>query len=126
MADKYSWIVFKHTSIGAQDNKTHSFMQFKSKILSNQKADRYFYETMMIFSAKVLQTAFDKSDIAKLEEEINRLFRSNAFNISSRTQHEEARKRKYKCLQEAGPSEKGDELLKRMENRLKVPKENNR
>jgi len=57
-------------------------MQFKSKILSNQKADRYFYETMMIFSAKVLQTAFDKSDIPKLEEEINRLFRSNAFNIS--------------------------------------------
>jgi hypothetical protein len=37
---------------------------------------------MMIFAAKVLQTAFDKQDIPKLEEEINRLFRSNAFNIS--------------------------------------------
>lgn len=57
-------------------------MQFKSKILSNQKSDQYFYETMMIFSAKVLQGAFEKSDIPKLEEEINRLFRSNAFNIS--------------------------------------------
>ena len=48
-----------------------SFMQFKSKILSNQKSDQYFYETMMIFSAKVLQGAFEKSDIPKLEEEIN-------------------------------------------------------
>ena len=73
-------------------------MQFKSKILTNQKQDRYFYETMMIFSAKVLQTAFDKSDISKLEEEINRLFRSNAFNISQRTQYDQARKRKYQCL----------------------------
>jgi hypothetical protein len=59
-------------------------MQFKSKILSNQKSDQIFYETMMIFSAKVLQNAFDKTDISKLEDEINRLFRSNAFNISQR------------------------------------------
>ena len=36
MADKYSWIVFTHKSIGAgDDGHTHSFMQFKSKILSN-------------------------------------------------------------------------------------------
>jgi hypothetical protein len=44
---------------------------------------------MMIFSGKVLQNAFDKADIPKLEEEINRLFRSNAFNISQRMQFEE-------------------------------------
>ena len=55
MADKYSWIVFTHKSIGSKDDhKIHSFMQFKSKILSNQVHDRYFYETMMMFSAKVL------------------------------------------------------------------------
>jgi hypothetical protein len=85
MADRYSWIVFHYKSINEdQMDHCHSFMQFKSKILSNQKSDQYFYETMMIFSAKVLQNAFDKSDIPKLEEEINRLFRSNAFNISQR------------------------------------------
>lgn len=109
MADKYSWIVFTHTSIGAQqDSNVHSFMQFKSAILSNQKADRYFYETMMIFSAKVLQTAFDKADIPKLEEEINRLFRSNAFNLSTRVQWDEARKKKYPQLKEAAPNEAND------------------
>jgi hypothetical protein len=127
MADKYSWIVFKHKSIGAsEDEHTHSFMQFKSKILSNQKADRYFYETMMIFAAKVLQPAFDKQDLPKLEEEINRLFRSNAFNISSRVQFDELRKKKYPQLKEAGPKETTEQLLKRMEMRIKVPKEKNR
>ena len=55
MADRYSWIVFMNRSIGTMDDKnTNSFMEFKSRILSNQKNDRYFYETMMIFSAKVL------------------------------------------------------------------------
>ena len=44
---------------------------------------------MMIFSAKVLQNAFEKHDILKLEDEINRLFRSNAFNISQRMQFDE-------------------------------------
>mmetsp|Transcript_26167 Transcript_26167/g.25350 ORF Transcript_26167/g.25350 Transcript_26167/m.25350 type:complete len:85 (+) Transcript_26167:371-625(+) len=83
MADKYAWIVYHNKSI-ANEQMDHcsSFMQFKSKILANQKADQYFYETMMIFSAKVLQNAFGKEDILKLEDEINRLFRSNAFNIS--------------------------------------------
>ena len=37
MADKYSWIVFKHRSIGVSnqkdDKKMMSFMLFKSKIL---------------------------------------------------------------------------------------------
>ena len=85
MADKYSWIVFTYKSIGDKNNDhIHSFMQYKSKILSNQKHDRYFYEMMMILSAKVLQQAFRREDIPKLEEEINRLFRSNAFNISQR------------------------------------------
>lgn len=55
MADKYAWIVFKNKSIGSEeDEHCSSFMQFKSKILSNQKQDQYFYETLMIFSAKVL------------------------------------------------------------------------
>jgi hypothetical protein len=53
-----------------------------NKAISNDKSDRNFYETLIIFSAKVLQGAFEKSDVPRLEEEMNRLFRSNAFNIS--------------------------------------------
>ena len=67
--------------------KTHSYMEFKSRILANQKADGLFYETLMHFSGKVLQTAFpDKNDVPKLEEEISRLFRSNAFNLATYSQ----------------------------------------
>ena len=85
MSDKYSYIVYMHRSIGTKDtDHIHSYMQFKSKIIANQKNDRYFYETMLIFCSKVLQNAFKKEEIPKLEEEINRLFRSNAFNISQR------------------------------------------
>lgn len=97
-------------------------MQFKSKILSNQKADQYFYETMMVFAAKVLQNAFDKADIPKLEEEINRLFRSNAFNISQRNQFEEQRKKKYPQLKDAPPKETTADMIKRLEQRFKIPK----
>lgn len=60
---------------------------------------------MMMFSAKVLQTAFDKKDVPKLEEEINRLFRSNAFNISQRVQFDQKRKAEFPCLNEMGPKE---------------------
>lgn len=85
MANCYAWIVFKNKSINEDEmGDCKSFMQFKSKIIANSKADQAFYETMMIFTGKVLHTAFDKPEVPKLEEEINRLFRSNAFNITQR------------------------------------------
>lgn len=127
MSDKYSYIVFAHRSIGTKDTShIHSYMQFKSKIISNQKQDRYFYETMLIFSSKVLQNAFKKEEIPKLEEEINRLFRSNAFNISQRLHVDEQRKKKYPQLRDPVGKEQPNDLIRRMEMRFKVPKESNR
>jgi len=76
----------------------------------------------MIFAAKVLQNAFDKGDVPKLEEEINRLFRSNAFNISQRIQYEESRKKKYPQLKDAPPKESSTDMIKRLEMRFKIPK----
>ena len=43
---------------------------------------------------------FEKEDVPKLEKEINRLFRSNAFNINARRRAEEERLEKFKALQE--------------------------
>lgn len=83
MADKYAWIIFKNKSIGNDAlEKCNSFIQFKSKIIGNKLQDEEFYEKFMYFSAKVLANAFDKSDIPKLEDELSRLFRTNAFNIA--------------------------------------------
>lgn len=70
-------------------DKLHSYQQFKTQILINQESDRMFYEMMMEFSSKVLQTAVKKEDIHKLEDEISRLFRSNAFNMQSRLHADE-------------------------------------
>lgn len=80
----------------------------------------------MIFSARVLQQAFRSGDLPKLEEEINRLFRSNAFNISQRVQFDENRKNQYEQLRDPVGSEQPAELIKRMEARFKVPKVKNR
>lgn len=128
MSDRYSYIVYQHRSVGSRDmSQIHSYMQFKSKILQNQKNDRYFYEMMMVFCSKVLQQAMKrKEDIPRLDEEINRLFRSNAFNISQRVHADEQRKKKYPQLKEPASKEKADDLIHRMELRFKVPKESNR
>lgn len=96
MANCYAWIVFSNKSINENEmGDCKSFMQFKSKIIANSKQDQAFYETMMIFTGKVLHNAFEKPEVPKLEEEINRLFRSNAFNITQRAQFEEERKLRY-------------------------------
>ena len=55
---------------------------------------------MTIFSAKVLKEAFDSSELMKLEEEINRLFRTNAFNITERKLHKESLERQYPQLRD--------------------------
>lgn len=94
MANAYSWIVFYNKSISErQMGQCHSFMQFKSKILANQKHDKSFYESLFLFSVKCLKDAFDPNDLTKLEEEVARLFRSNAFNITERKIMREERER---------------------------------
>ena len=63
MANCYSHIVFFKRSINTkQINQCHSFMQFKSKILANQKQDCYFYESVVIFTYEVLKEAFEVVD----------------------------------------------------------------
>ena len=75
----------------------------------------------------MLQGAFERENVPKLEEEIGRLFRSNAFNISARRRAEDERREKYKDLEEAPKTkESTEQLIKRMEKRFAVPKANNR
>jgi len=96
MANAYSWIIYLNASLSKtafEENK--SYIQFKSKIESNKRPDINFFETLTIFSAKVLKEAFDSSELMKLEEEINRLFRTNAFNITERKLHKESLERQY-------------------------------
>ena len=92
MAYAYSRIIYTNKSINKKEmigNKCKSFMYFKAKIMENQDADQNFYDTLVIFSSQVLKEAFDPSELMKLEEEINRLYRTNAFNITERKMHHE-------------------------------------
>lgn len=60
LANAYSLIVFHQRSISDRAMRScHSFMQFKSKILANQKQNEYFYETLLVFSVKSLKDAFE-------------------------------------------------------------------
>jgi hypothetical protein len=52
----------------------------------------------MLFTFKTLREAFEVADIPKLEEEVTRLFRSNAFNNTERRLHEEQRIKDYPQL----------------------------
>lgn len=68
--------------------------------MANERSDENFYEGLMLFSAKCLRDAFDVTDLMKLEEEVNRLFRSNAFNITERNIQLQERLKKYPQLKE--------------------------
>ncbi len=48
-----------------------------------------------MFSVKCLKDAFVPEDLVKLEEEVARLFRSNAFNMSERNFLREERERAH-------------------------------
>lgn len=85
LANMYAWIVFNKKSIPDGIKNCESAILFKSKIEANEMADRIFYEMIMNFSFEALKHAFEKQDSLKLADEISRLFRSNAFNMTSRT-----------------------------------------
>ena len=82
LANMYAWIVFNKRAIPEdQATKCTGRIMFKSKLESYEKADSLFYEALVYFSTKCLDAAFEKQDQAKLQDEISRLFRTNAFNI---------------------------------------------
>ena len=128
MANAYSWVIFKNASLSKkafEENK--SFIQFKSKIESNKRPDINFFETLTIFSAKVLKDAFDSSELMKLEEEINRLFRTNAFNITERKLHKDQLEKQYPQLKDIQMLSSSNELSQQIQTTLlqrqKVPRD---
>lgn len=76
----------------------------------------------MLFTFKTLRDAFEVNDIPKLEEEVSRLFRSNAFNMTERRLYEEQRMKKYPALQDLPPKHTKDELQSLLIRRSFVPK----
>lgn len=127
MARKYSYIIFQRKSEAARPGLSLiEYTKAKVKAVGNQKADKDFYETLILFTARVLQPAFDKTEIPKLEVELSRLFRTNAFNIIERTQAEERRLKRYPQLRPPQKKEDTKELITRYAMKSRVPNDNYR
>lgn len=127
MALKYSFILFQRKSEPTQPGlELTEYVEAKTRAVGNQKADKTFYETLILFTGRVLQAAFDKNDIPKLEVELNRLFRTNAFNISMRNQAETKRLSEFPQLITPQKKEDVNELIHRWALKAKVPNQNYR
>uniref|UniRef100_A0A7S3KDY3 Uncharacterized protein n=1 Tax=Euplotes crassus TaxID=5936 RepID=A0A7S3KDY3_EUPCR len=61
MALKYSFIIFQRKSEASRPGLSLiEYTKAKVKAVGNQKADKDFYETLILFTARVLQPAFEK------------------------------------------------------------------
>ena len=104
MALKYGWILINNRSEkGRQD-------------------DHSFYETVIRFIVKVLTPAFEKQEVPRLDEEVNRLFRSTAFNMTHRKQAEEEKVRKFPQFRSFSAKESEESLIRRIEIRNRIPR----
>ena len=84
MSDNYGRLLLAYKSIGqneAQFDNCHSSLQFKTKIILNQKLDEQFYEFLIKLYIATLKKAFtSEQDKQKVSEEVARVFRGNCFN----------------------------------------------
>ena len=46
--------------------------------------DQYFFETMIYFLTQILRSNIDPAHCGMVEEELNRIFRTDAFNLIKR------------------------------------------
>lgn len=60
--------------------------------------DQYFFETMLYFLTQVLKENFEGEDFKIVDEELNRIFRTDAFNLIKRRQVEDEVYEKYPAL----------------------------
>ncbi len=107
MSDNYGKVLLTYKSIGInqdgvdQMDSCHSSLQFRTKIILNQKMDEQFYEFLIKLYISSLSKAFIyESDQQKVSEEVARLFRGNCFNKQQREFETKSLEDKYPILKE--------------------------
>ena len=94
MADNYAKLIFTYRSIGFSEQgaepHANSYIKFKSVIDSNSKNDVAFYQSLVRLYGKVLAECFERHDLPLVIMELERLFKTNLFNESSRQQEKVA------------------------------------
>ena len=79
--------------------------------------DQYFFETMIYFISQVLKERFDEEIYPIVDSELNRIFRTNQFNLIQRRYQEDKLIDKYPELQDTkyhGTQNCDSELINRL------------
>lgn len=100
----------------------YGWLLMQQKGTRNKQEDQNLFETIIYFIARVLQSAFTKSQLPVLEEELNRLFRTTAFNLSHRRNIEEEKYRRFPQLKSV-PRRDTDRVIRQIELRNSIPKD---
>ena len=100
----------------------YGWLLMQQKGMRNKQEDQNLYETIIYYIARVLQSAFTKSQLPVLEEELNRLFRTTAFNLSHRRNIEEEKYRRFPQLRSV-PRRDTDRVIRQIELRNSIPKD---
>ena len=87
----------------------------------SSKDEQNFFETLIFYVAKVLQPVFERDQLKWLEDELNRLFRSTAFNISRRNHVEYERNKKFPNLKYQKKNQ--DSIINSIALRNSIPRE---
>lgn len=92
MGDNYGKTLFAYRSVGppSEEKKCNSFLTYKSAIYKNHKNDNDFYSSLVKLLTNTLLECFERNEWPLVEKEIERLFRTNVFNSSERSQERAA------------------------------------
>ena len=85
--------------------------------------DQYFFETMLYFMTQILHQYFEGMQAMMIDQELNRMFRTNAFNLIKRRHIQDEVLNRYPFLKEL-KYDGSVNAVRRMENRLHVQKKN--
>lgn len=105
MADNYGRLIFSNRSIGQSSSpredptaNCNDRLQFRTKIYLNKDNDNAFFQAVVKLFAHSLRSSFSKPEMERVEAEIDRLFKTNVFNVALRNQEKHTLLKKYPAL----------------------------
>lgn len=83
---------------GKKVAKNYGKVLLKYKRLVSNLEDQSFFETIISFTSKTVKACFSADQSRIIDEELNRLFRSTAFNVVERKNHDSERQKRFNSL----------------------------
>lgn len=100
--------------LGRQAAQRYGELLLKQRKIVSKLDDQNFFETIIYFLIRTIQPAFKKDQSWVLDEEINRLFRSTAFNITNRRLAEDEKMKKFPQLKKPYSRRDPDAVIKQI------------